>query len=141
MTESGEALPQFNGIAHEQSLVANPLVRRLRLTPGRRWQLEVYIDAHLEWRLSNRELAEQVGLSVSHFCRTFSESMQMSPQKYVMSRRLIRAEELIRTTDIGLSQVAQVAGFADQSHLSRYFHRQMGVTPRMFRLSHRKARC
>ncbi len=127
------ARPRFNRIQHCDPPPPGPSRRGARLTPGMQRKLVVHIDAQLQSALRAADLARQVGLSTSYFSRVFSQSMRMTPHKYVMWRRISRAEELIRTTDLELSQIALICGFADQSHLTRYFHQQMGAPPYAFR--------
>jgi AraC family transcriptional regulator len=55
----------------------------------------------------------------------------------VMRRRLLRAQELLASTELPLIDIALATGFADQSHFSRRFHQMTGVPPRAFRLQHR----
>jgi AraC family transcriptional regulator len=50
-----------------------------------------------------------------------------------MGRRLERAKTLLRRTREPLAAIAQEAGFADQSHLTQMFRREIGVTPGRFR--------
>jgi AraC family transcriptional regulator len=46
---------------------------------------------------------------------------------------VIRAQELLATTQLSLTEIALTSGFADHSHFSRRFHQLMGVAPREFR--------
>jgi AraC family transcriptional regulator len=50
-----------------------------------------------------------------------------------MHRRVERAKALMSRTDQPLALVAQEVGFADQSHLTSVFRREIGVTPGYFR--------
>jgi AraC family transcriptional regulator len=50
-----------------------------------------------------------------------------------MRRQLDRAKTLLRRSRKPLAVIVQEAGFADQSHLSSIFRREMGVTPGRFR--------
>jgi AraC-like DNA-binding protein len=54
-------------------------------------------------------------------------------QRYVIQRRLEWAKRLLRQTHQPLALIAQAAGFADQSHLTFVFRREIGVTPGHFR--------
>ena len=56
-----------------------------------------------------------------------------SPGDYVRRIRIERAARLLRSTSIPLAQVAQAAGFVDQSHMTRVFARQFGFTPGAWR--------
>src|SRR5271166_4915103 len=92
-----------------------------------------YIETHLDDRLTLTDLAGVACLSPYHFSRSFKEAVGVGPQRYVMQRRLERARSLMRRTHQPLAWIAQEAGFADQSHLTSIFRREMGVTPGQFR--------
>jgi transcriptional regulator GlxA family with amidase domain len=57
----------------------------------------------------------------------------VSPHRYVVQCRVIRAQELLATTQLSLTEIALTSGFADHSHFSRRFHQLMGIAPREFR--------
>jgi AraC-like DNA-binding protein len=92
-----------------------------------------YIEAHLDVRLTLADLSGVACLSPYHFSRSFKQAVGMGPQRYVMHRRVERAKALIRRTDQPLALIAQEVGFADQSHLTSVFRREIGVTPGHFR--------
>jgi AraC-like DNA-binding protein len=98
--------------------------------------IEEYIDAHLEKNLRVEELASHFGYSTSYFARSFRSSVGLGPHAYVMRRRLLRAQELLASKELPLTDIAIATGFADQSHFSRRFHEMTGLTPRAFRLQH-----
>jgi AraC family transcriptional regulator len=103
------------------------------LSPERLQRVRDYIEAHLDEDLSLTVLADTACLSPYHFSRSFKESIGVGPQRYVIQRRLERAKALMRRTNQPLALIAQEAGFADQSHLTSIFRREMGVTPGRFR--------
>ena len=92
-----------------------------------------FVEAHLDDDLSLTVLADIACLSPYHFSRSFKQAVGVGQQRYVMQRRLERAKRLLRRTHEPFAQVAQEAGFADQSHLSQIFRRELGVTPGRFR--------
>jgi AraC-like DNA-binding protein len=99
--------------------------------------IEEYIDVHLERDLRVEELASHLEISPSYFARSFRSSVGLAPHAYVMRRRLLRAQELLASTEHPLTDIALATGFADQSHFCRRFHEMTGVPPRIFRLQHR----
>jgi AraC family transcriptional regulator len=103
------------------------------LTFDRRRRIMDFIDAHLDRTLTVVEMASHLGLSPSHFSRAFHNSMKMPPHRYLMARRLGKVQALLKTSNMSLAEIALLAGFSDQSHLSRYFRECFGVTPRSFR--------
>jgi AraC family transcriptional regulator len=100
------------------------------------WQkrkVDLYLRAHLERPLRLDDLAEQVRLSVSHFCRAFTKTFGDTPHTYIIRLRLELAQKMMLTTREPLSQIALACGLADQAHLSKVFRRSLGETPSAWR--------
>ena len=92
-----------------------------------------YVEGRLDQRLSLTDLAAVSCLSPYHFSRSFKQTVGVGPQRYITQRRLERAKTLMRRTNLPLALIAQEAGFADQSHLTSVFRREIGVTPGHYR--------
>jgi AraC family transcriptional regulator len=106
-----------------------PLPTSKGLSPKRLQRVRDYVEAHLDEDVSLTVLADIAGLSPYHFSRSFKQATGAGPRRYVIQRRVERAKYLLRQTDQSLALIAQEVGFADQSHLTKMFHREMGVTP------------
>jgi len=78
-------------------------------------------------------MAEVVALSKSHFSRAFKCSLGSSPMAYVGARRVERAKVMMTSSRERLTDIALACGFADQSHLNRYFRRVVGTSPGLWR--------
>lgn len=74
------------------------------------------------------DLAKEVDLSRYQLIRGFARELGLPPHAYILQRRIALARRLIRSGR-ALAEVAAMAGFYDQSHLTRCFVRQFGVTP------------
>jgi AraC-like DNA-binding protein len=92
------------------------------------------IDADPSASVTIAELANEVGLNRYQLMRGFSRELRLTPHAYVLQRRLELARSLIKAR-CGLAEAAMRAGFCDQSHLTRCFLRQFGVTPRLYALA------
>ncbi len=79
------------------------------------------------------ELARCCGLSRSYFIKAFKVSMGLPPHRWLMRRRIQRAQELLERGDDSLSAIAASCGFADQSHFTRIFHAAVGTSPAAWR--------
>ena len=110
-----------------------PLPTCKGLSAARLRRVRDFIEAHLDQSLSLTVLADIACLSPYHFSRSFKEAAGVGPQRYVIQRRLERAKSLLRQTHQPLARIAQEAGFADQSHLTSIFRREIGMTPGRFR--------
>jgi AraC-like DNA-binding protein len=92
-----------------------------------------YIESHLDEKIGLELLATMAGHSIPHFVRAFHQSVGMPPHGYLLSRRLERAERMLRETELPLSEIAATTGFSDQSHLARHFRRRTGMSPGLAR--------
>ena len=110
-----------------------PVPVRGGLAPWQKRKVYRYIGQRLERTLRVKELAEQVSLSVSHFCRAFRESFGASPHLHLTRLRVERAQRLMLTTQDPLNQIALACGMADQAHLSKLFRREVGEPPNTWR--------
>lgn len=93
-----------------------------------------YIMENLEGSPTLEEMAKVVNLSPYYFARQFKAATGLAPYQFVITRRIERAQQLLRTNGgLGLAEVAFRSGFANQSHFCFHFKRIAGVTPRRFR--------
>jgi len=85
--------------------------------------------------LSLQTLANESGYSRVHFVRMFRAATGYSPHHYLLNLKLERARELLRNPSISLIDIALDCGFSSHSHMSRLFHKIVGVTPSAYRRS------
>jgi len=85
--------------------------------------------------LSLQALANESGYSRVHFIRMFRAATGYSPHNYLLNLKLERAQELLRNPSMSLIDIALDCGFSSHSHMSRIFHRIVGVTPSDYRRS------
>jgi AraC family transcriptional regulator len=120
-------------IRRHSSLSPKPEVQPMALAPHRLSRVKDYLEAHLAEDLNLAEIAGVAGLSPFHFARAFKCDMGVPPHRYLMTRRVERARELLAGTGLGLAEVAMMCGFAGQSHFTTAFKRHTGVTPSAWR--------
>jgi len=113
--------------------------RPVRMTPVKPisgWKMRRlvdFIEENLDSDLSLHALAGEVEISPLYLARAFRAAVGQSPHQYVLTRRIERARELLRNTDLPVVDVALAAGFSSQSHLAHWFLRQVGVSPAAYR--------
>lgn len=78
------------------------------------------------------ELAALEGVSRFQLLRGFVRAWGITPHAYLLQRRVQLARRLL-ARGLPPAEVAAAAGFADQSHLTRAFRRQFGLTPGRYR--------
>jgi AraC-like DNA-binding protein len=85
--------------------------------------------------LNNKSLAQILGYHPFYLNCIFKKSEKMTLHKYIFRQRLIKAYELVNTTDKSLEEIAEMCGFSSQSHLSTAFKKEYGISPGKLRLS------
>ena len=78
-------------------------------------------------------LARRALMSPAHFSRRFKEAFGETPHRYVLTRRVERAQELLRNTDTSVSEICLEVGFQSLGSFSSAFHRVAGTTPTAYR--------
>ncbi len=138
--ETGLPGPSLYGESLGQALAARLLsfhagVRKDRtggLTPRQVRQVVELVEAQIDRELRLAELAAAAGVSVSHFTAMFRRTRGHSAHRYVVERRVLRAQALLARDRMPIGEVAAATGFSHPSHLARWMRRITGVTPSAF---------
>lgn len=104
---------------------------------GRLRNTVAYIQEHYTEEITLEQLAQMSGSSVSHFVRIFTKTIEMSPNRFIVTTRINAARKLLETTDKLISDIAHETGFYDQSHMTRAFKTIRNTTPGEYRRKHR----
>ena len=84
------------------------------------------------------QLAADCGLSDKYFQQLFREIYQTTPGERLRLLRLRRARQLLESTPLPISAVAEQSGFANAYYFSRFFKERMGLTPTQYRRAARE---
>ncbi len=103
------------------------------LAPWQERRAKEMLVAQLDGELSIEDLARECDLSRSHFARAFKKSTGQPPHRWLMARRLERAQELLATSSKSVGEIAVTCGFADQSHFTRVFMELHQLPPGQWR--------
>jgi AraC-like DNA-binding protein len=91
-----------------------------------------YLHSHLHQDIGLDDLARVTGVDRFRLSRAFKAAFGMAPHAYLIQLRLTRARHLLARGESPVS-VAAALGFADQSHLGRWFQRAYRMTPAGYR--------
>lgn len=109
------------------SAVPSPhLQRRVR-------EAQAFMRANLDRDVDLSTIAREASLSPYYFARAFTASVGVPPYRYLIRLRMERAQELLRTSELTVTQVCQRVGFNSLSHFTTTFHRHTGTTPTAYR--------
>lgn len=92
-----------------------------------------YIDAHCFETIRLSDLASRLGVSETYFSHAFKSSTGVPPLRWQMETRIGKVKDMLADERLTLTEIAAIAGFSDQAHLTRSFKRTVGGTPSEWR--------
>lgn len=120
------------------SLLSNPdnnsfLSYLNSLSNDRHIPLEEVMQNNFMFNLSMADYAKLACKSISTFKREFKKRFNDSPARWILTKRLDLATELLQTTQLGIAEITLECGFENQTHFSRVFKEKTGLSPLKFR--------
>jgi two-component system response regulator YesN len=93
-----------------------------------------YIDEHFDSEdISLNRVAEEISISPNHFSSIFSQEMGITFIEYLIQKRMERAKQLLRTTQLRSSEIAYQVGYRDPHYFSSTFRKTQGMTATEYR--------
>jgi AraC-like DNA-binding protein len=110
--------------------------RRCRLFPICHPAVETarrLLTAHPERPWPLIALAHAVRLSPNHLASLFHREVGTTPHRFLLARRIERAQEMLADSDLDVVEIAQRLGFSSRQHLARIFRAHIGHNPCQWR--------
>jgi transcriptional regulator GlxA family with amidase domain len=98
------------------------------LGPLLTWVLE-----HLGEQHTVESLAQRTHMSPRTFARRFRDETGSTPHAWITQQRVLRAEQLLETTDHGVDRIAAEVGFGNAATMRHHFGRIRSVSPQQYR--------
>ena len=93
----------------------------------------IYMRSHLDQGVTIEAVASFVGLSRSQLFRTFREVYGRPPRSMLALIRMEQAQDMLLNTSFRLEKIAEVCGYANESHFCVSFKRECGFSPTEYR--------
>src|SRR5512133_22818 len=74
-------------------------------------------------------VAQRAGVSKYHFIRSFNAEYGQTPAQYLAHRRIERAQDLLRATNLTVTEVCHLVGYTSLGSFSRRFLALVGLSP------------
>ncbi len=105
-------------------------LRELVHPSGRRLidSVEKYIEEHISEEISVDRICQEFDISRTRLYETVRPYMNGGVAAFIKNKRLEHAKELLKTTDISISEVSEACGFADYNYFLREFKKKFGVS-------------
>lgn len=95
--------------------------------------LLVWMTTHLDEQHTVESLARAASMSPRTFARRFRAETGTTPHAWITSQRVLRAEELLETTDRSVDWIANEVGFGTAAMLRHHFTKARSVSPQQYR--------
>ncbi|MDM4762719.1 helix-turn-helix domain-containing protein [Galbitalea sp. SE-J8] len=120
--------PQRDG--GQAQFIASPVADRCAdsLASTVEWMLE-----NLEQELTIEQLSRRALMSTRTFARRFRADVGATPAAWLNRQRIIRAQQLLEQSDLGLEQIAQRCGFGAAAVMRHHFLKVLQTTPQAYR--------
>ncbi|MFD0732421.1 helix-turn-helix domain-containing protein [Planotetraspora mira] len=92
-----------------------------------------HMDRHYQAPLDLSELARVAGISKFHLVRCFEAAYGETPIRYLTRRRIERAQDLLRSANLTVTEVCMMVGFASLGSFSSRFSQLVGESPTAYR--------
>ena len=95
------------------------------------WKIDIldFLNENYRYELTLKEIADYTGRSLATFKRDFSKISDMSPQKWIINRRLEEAHRLLQSGNKKITEVCFDVGFKNLSHFSKAYKTKYGIPP------------
>ena len=91
-----------------------------------------HVDRHFAEPLDLERLASVAALSKYHFHRLYTATYGRTPAEHLAERRIERAQDLLRSTGLTVTEVCMAVGYSSLGSFSSRFHAVVGETPSAF---------
>ncbi|MCX4265019.1 MAG: helix-turn-helix domain-containing protein [Muribaculaceae bacterium] len=122
------------GIVYSQSKMSRYFVPKIEDMVN---NAKIYISANLQNPIYPEQIAEELKVSHSYFCRKFKEYTGFSPARYILEMRIQRSKRLLCSTNLNSQQIAYDCGFESSGYFCMVFRKNVGMSP----LEYRKVAC
>jgi AraC-like DNA-binding protein len=88
-----------------------------------------FINENYTENVTTEGLSKRVHLSEGYFCHLFKEVTGKTAKEYLLSLRLKKAEDLLRSTEMSITEIGCCCGFSDPNYFTRIFKKKKGKIP------------
>ena len=95
--------------------------------------IKEFLDEHYTEKVTLDDLADKFFINKFYLSKIFKETYGTTVNNYLISKRITRAKQLLRFTDMTVDEIGVGVGMGDANYFSRMFRKVEGISPREFR--------
>ncbi|HOO85450.1 MAG TPA: AraC family transcriptional regulator [Prolixibacteraceae bacterium] len=93
------------------------------------------VEQNIQKNLTVNQYADMLAVSANHLTQTIRLLTGKTSNEIIKSKQILEIKRFLVHSSLGVSEIAQLMGFADQSYFSKFFKRETGITPLLYRTS------
>lgn len=106
----------------------------MQLSPHKQIRLaRLMLDRDYDTPITIEDLSRAVALSPYYLIRSFRNVYRLTPHQYLMMQRIAKAKDLLRNTDLSVTDICMTVGFESLGSFSSLFRKVAGVSPSVYR--------
>ena len=92
-----------------------------------------YFNENYNTKISIDDYAESLHISTNWFIHNFKQYAGMSPAQYILSLRMVNAQNLLERTTYNIKEISEIVGYENPLYFSRVFKKEIGKSPAQYR--------
>ena len=92
-----------------------------------------YLNRHFSQAISFQELCELHNINGSYLSQLFKKELGITFTAYLTQLRMNRAKELLKTTNLRISEISDALGYDYYFNFTKLFKKEVGMTPKEYR--------
>lgn len=92
-----------------------------------------YVDEHYLENIVIKDLTRRFGVTSNYLSTLFKQATDCSLKEYIISKKMSKAKELLKETNLQINEVAEGIGYDNEHYFSRIFKQKVGLTPSQYR--------
>ncbi len=96
-------------------------------------QIQIWLHDNYYREIAFPAIAERFGMSVRTLNRRFKYALGQTPLEYLQDIRINTAKDLLKNSNLSISEIAAKVGYEDTGHFTRLFKKHLATTPNSYR--------
>lgn len=96
-------------------------------------QIQIWLQDNYQREILFPQIAERFGMSIRTLNRRFKNALEQTPLEYLQEIRINTAKDLLKTSNLSISEIADKIGYDDTGYFTRLFKKHLAITPNDYR--------
>lgn len=131
-----KSVEELNAAATILQAITSYVITNRWVTPGKSEfirQIDRYIEDHLNQSITMEEICEAFRIGRARLYELSLNYLGCGLSEYIRKQRIHHAQQILKSTNLHVTDIAYAVGFSDYNHFSRVFKHVVGVSARTYR--------